>query len=69
MARTTPASVKSGMTSGPRAEGGSGLRASRRGGIERAGATRTGLEGATWRNGIGEGMGSERTRLLGIAPE
>jgi len=57
------------MTSGPRAAGGAGFLASRKGGMERAGATRTGREGATWRNGIGEGMGSVRVRLLGIAPE
>jgi hypothetical protein len=46
------------------------LRLSRRGGIERAGATSTGREGATWRRGIGEGMGSVRVRAdFGIAPE
>jgi len=62
--------VKSGMTSGPRAGEATGFRLSRRGGIERAGATSIGRAGATCRSGIGEGMGSLRVRaVFGIAPE
>ena len=66
MARSTPASVKSGTTSGPRAGGGIGFRRSRAGGIERAGVTRTGRGGATWRSGIGDGTGSLRPRELAV---
>src|SRR5437773_4593807 len=62
MARMIPASAKSGATSGPRAEAGAGLRVSRMGGIERAGATRTGRGGATWRMGSGDGTTWARNR-------
>src|SRR6266436_1467690 len=62
MVSTTPASVKSGTTSGPRADTISGLRWSRPGGIERAGVTSTGRGGATCRTGIGLGTGSGRMR-------
>jgi hypothetical protein len=37
--------------------------------MERAGATSTGREGATCRMGIGDGIGTERVRDFGIAPE
>src|SRR5262245_4729923 len=64
MARTIPASVNSGTECGPRGGATPGCRSSRvAGGIERAGATRTGRAAATWRVGIGFGIGS-RIRAL-----
>jgi len=58
------------MTNGPRAAGAAGLRLSRSGGMERAGATSTGREGATCRRGIGDGIDSVRVRAdFGMAPE
>src|SRR5207245_6733774 len=68
MVSTTPASVKSGTTSGPRAGTISGLRWSRLGGIERAGVTSTGRGGATCRIGIGFGTGSGLVRAAWAAP-